>query len=340
MKIVELLENINVTEGVHDPAIFKVVFIIGGPGSGKSRVAHMLALKSLGFVSVNSDEAFSHLLKKSGLNLKMPPEEEAQRSSVRARAKEITANKMQLALDGRLGIVIDGTGEDYRKIEGIHANLSEMGYESFLVVVYANLETAKRRNAARERSVPEHVVEKKWYGVQQNLDNFLTMFDNSVIIDNNGTVSDLTPQTEHAYKMIARWSRVKSSSPEAQNWINDQLGNDDDDDVEDDDVEDDDVEDEDIPEPEDEVTDEPVKEGYYKNKVIAQQELMNKQTGQWPTVDNAVSQIKPKFWNVEINGKIWKKWREPVKIPDSRIDRVIDSIRGPQDVVKKIPAKS
>lgn len=341
MRYRELVENAIIDEGVHDPAIFKVVFVIGGPGSGKSKVTQLLALKSLGFVSVNSDEAFSHLLKKSGLSLKMPPEEEEQRSAVRARAKEITSNKMSLALNGRLGIVIDGTGEDHRKIESIYTNLTDIGYESFLVVVYANLDTAKRRNAKRERSVPEHIVEKKWYGVQQNLDNFLTMFENNVIIDNNGTIKDLIPQTEHAYKMLTKWASIPPTTSEAKKWIDDQMGKSDDDenDIDDEPPESDETEPTMVDQP-DTVDDKKIKEGFYKDKVIAQQELMNKQTGEWPTVDSAISKLKPKFWNVEINGKLWKKWGEPVKIPDNRIDRVIDSIRGPRDVVKKIPAKS
>lgn len=216
MKPSELLEGIN------DPAIFKAVFIIGGPGSGKSAVNKLMALSALGFVSVNSDEAFTHLLKKTGLSLKMPPEEQEQRSAVRSRAKEITATKMKHALDGRLGVVIDGTGEDYRKVESIYTNLSELGYESYLVVVYANLDTAKRRNAKRERSVPEDVLEHKWYGVQRNMDNFLTMFDNSMIIDNNGSLADLMPQVTHAYKVISRWSSKPPKLPAALEWIEDQ----------------------------------------------------------------------------------------------------------------------
>jgi len=247
VKIRDLLESKILVEGVHDPAIFKAVFVIGGPGSGKSKVSELLALKSLGFVTVNSDEAFSHLLTKHGLSLKMPPEEETQRSVMRSRAKEITANKMQLALDGRLGVVIDGTGEDYRKIAAIHTNLKEMGYESFLIIVYASLETALRRNAKRERSVPETIVEKKWRGVQENLDEFLLTFEHSTIIDNNGNLNELIPQTEHVYKMVAQWSKSEPSSDEAQTWINDQLGITDEpdeyDDVEDDDIEDDDIED-------------------------------------------------------------------------------------------------
>ena len=51
-------------EGVNDPAIFKAVFLAGGPGSGKSFVVGKTALKSLGFRLINSDDAFEKGLKK------------------------------------------------------------------------------------------------------------------------------------------------------------------------------------------------------------------------------------------------------------------------------------
>lgn len=225
MKIREVITESALHEGVNDPAIFKCVFVMGGPGSGKSAVSSMLGLRALGYVSINSDEAFTYQLQKRGLDLKMPPEEEAARSAARSRAKEMTATKMTNALEGRLGVVIDGTGEDLEKITKVKQQLGELGYEFYLVVVYANLETAKRRNAKRDRSVPESVVEKKWHGVQRNMDNFLEMFENSMIIDNNGTLEDLRPQIQNAYKQIARWTAAEPQEPAALDWIADQLGN-------------------------------------------------------------------------------------------------------------------
>ena len=47
-----------ITEGVYDPGIFKAVFLMGGPGSGKSTVVDELALKNLGLKMVNTDRAF------------------------------------------------------------------------------------------------------------------------------------------------------------------------------------------------------------------------------------------------------------------------------------------
>ena len=54
-------------EGVNDPAIFKAVFLAGGPGSGKSFIVGKTALTSFGFKVVNSDQAFESALKKAGM---------------------------------------------------------------------------------------------------------------------------------------------------------------------------------------------------------------------------------------------------------------------------------
>ena len=48
----------HLAEGVNDPAIFKAIFLAGGPGSGKSFIAGKTGLTSLGYKIVNSDDAF------------------------------------------------------------------------------------------------------------------------------------------------------------------------------------------------------------------------------------------------------------------------------------------
>ena len=49
------------TEGVDDPAIFKAVFLAGGPGSGKSFIVGKTGLPALGLKVINSDDLSSPL---------------------------------------------------------------------------------------------------------------------------------------------------------------------------------------------------------------------------------------------------------------------------------------
>ena len=65
--MIEFKSHFNIMEGVNDPAIFKAVFLAGGPGSGKSFIVGKTSLKALGFRLINSDDAFEKGLKKAGI---------------------------------------------------------------------------------------------------------------------------------------------------------------------------------------------------------------------------------------------------------------------------------
>ena len=103
-------------EGINDPGVFKAVFMAGGPGSGKSLAAKKLGFSTMGLRPVNSDSSFEMGLKKAGLSLKMPESEEEQRDAVRVHAKAITAKRQDMLVKGRMGLVIDSTARDVKKL--------------------------------------------------------------------------------------------------------------------------------------------------------------------------------------------------------------------------------
>ena len=78
--------SVQLNEGLYDPGIFKAFFLAGGPGSGKSFVTAS-AFAGSGLKLVNSDVAFERNLKKAGLSMKMPDEEEYFRNIIRQQAK-------------------------------------------------------------------------------------------------------------------------------------------------------------------------------------------------------------------------------------------------------------
>ena len=56
-----------ILEGINDPAIFKAVFLAGGPGSGKSFVVGRTALQAQGLKLINSDDHFERLLSREAM---------------------------------------------------------------------------------------------------------------------------------------------------------------------------------------------------------------------------------------------------------------------------------
>ena len=203
-------------EGVYDPNIFKAFFLAGGPGSGKSYVVRKTT-GGTGLKSINSDEAFEHLLKKAGLSLKMPPEEFERKEVVRARAKEITKAKQKNYLEGRLGLIIDGTGKVADKILKQKASLEELGYDTYMIFVNTSLDVALKRNAERPRSLTEPVVVKSWKDVQANIGKFNNMFRQGfIVVDNNDAGEDIFTDV---YKRIRGLLRKKVQNTRAKNWI-------------------------------------------------------------------------------------------------------------------------
>ena len=207
-------------EGLYDPNIFKAFFLAGGPGSGKSYVAGK-ATGGSGLKSVNSDDAFEHMLNKAGLSLKMPPEETEPRDVVRGKAKNITTRMEKNFIEGRLGLIIDGTGRDVDKILGQKAKLDELGYDTYMIFVNTSLDVALKRNAERPRSVAEPIVVKSWKDVQGNLGKFSNIFRAGfIVVDNNDAGEDVFDQV---WKRVKSLLRKKVKNTRAKNWMASEL---------------------------------------------------------------------------------------------------------------------
>lgn len=207
-------------EGVYDPNIFKAIFLAGGPGSGKSYVAGK-TIRGQGLKVVNSDDAFEVLLKKAGLSSKMPESEKEPRDAVRARAKRITATRKSNYLDGRLGLIIDGTGRDYDKIVNQASELQQLGYDTYMVFVNTSLDVALQRNAQRDRTVPESIVTKSWKDVQSNIGKFSLFFkDGMIVVDNNDAKEDVFVEV---YKRMQKLLKKKIKNGRAKQWIENEL---------------------------------------------------------------------------------------------------------------------
>jgi len=223
------------TEGVHDKAIFKAVFLAGGPGSGKDYVLDN-TLAGHGLTEINSDKALEFLMDKEGLDKTMPASENEKKDIVRGRAKNITELRQKLALLGRNGLIINGTGDDVEKITKIKKKLEEIGYDSSMIVVNTADEISKQRNIERGqrggRTVPEHIRKEKWDNVQAGRAEFAKMFgQNYMEFDNSEDLRQAPPEVVKAKKeeMLQLFTNVKNfvaakpTSDVAKEWIASEL---------------------------------------------------------------------------------------------------------------------
>jgi len=215
-------EFISLDEGVNDPGIFKAIFLAGGPGSGKSFVtSKALPNAALGLRIINSDQALEFLLKKTGLSsdmLKMTPNELEKFSETRRKAKILVAKQRSNLIRGRIGLILDGTGRDFKRIQAERDDLKGWGYDTFMVFVNTSLDVALERNRQRARKVDEKVVRKSWQDVQKNLGQFQNLFGqrNFIIVDNNNVDEDVLNKT---FKQARKFVKRPVDNPFAKKWI-------------------------------------------------------------------------------------------------------------------------
>ena len=218
-------------EGVHDKGIFKAVFLAGGPGSGKDYVLNN-TLDGHGLVEINSDKALEYLMDKEDLDKRMPDNEEAQRNEARKRAKNVTELRQRLALHGRNGLIINGTGDDPEKYKKIKKTLEKMGYETKCVMVNADDDVSQKRNIERGqrggRTVPENIRKQKWDAVQAARPELAKMFrDNYVEFDNSFDAKNVDQATKDAkekellaiYKDVAKFVNAKPKNNQSKEWV-------------------------------------------------------------------------------------------------------------------------
>lgn len=252
----EILEQL-VLEGVDDPGILKCIFMAGGPGSGKSFVAQEIfgidknlrtSVAASGLKVVNSDPAFENQLKKHGIDpkdLARIEKEDPKLWDFITKSKEGPREiaKAQVALikkyyeAGRLGMIVDGTGDNFDKVARQKKEAEELGYDTYMVFVNTSLEVALIRNEQRGRTLPENIVTESWKECQENMGKFQNLFGGGnkfMIVDNTEykkgnytfkhkktgkTVSASKPLQPEVRKAIETFLRKPIYNPIGKKWI-------------------------------------------------------------------------------------------------------------------------
>ena len=220
----------------------------GGPGSGKSYVAGQIFgipkkvnVSMSGLKSVNSDTEFEFLLKKYGFETfgtgkldidKWPDEvfdmiaggdEDSEAMTLRKKAKLMTKDRKEKYMEGRLGMIIDGTGHNHAKLKKEKDQLTKMGYDCYMVFVNTSLKVAKERNKKRERRLPEDILVKSWKDVQNNLGKFQGLFGtNFAVVDNSKFLKPEQAQKKFGMivkKYINKFIKGAVRNPIGKKWI-------------------------------------------------------------------------------------------------------------------------
>jgi len=224
--MIKLTDILN--EGVYDPGIFKAVFTAGGPGSGKSFTASTLfgmpeitpTVSGDGLKSVNSDAAFEKYLTNASLShdvASLGKNDHAKAMVLRDKAKSATRTRMVNYINGKLGMIIDGTGKNYIKISTMVQSLRKEGYDCYMIFVNTSLEVALERNRKRSRKLPDEIVKTGWSAVQKNMGAFQSLFGSAnILIVDNSTYKEFPKVVK---KSAANFVRRPIKNATAKKWI-------------------------------------------------------------------------------------------------------------------------
>jgi len=154
----------------------KAIFMIGGPGSGKTNIGKGLELGREGWKVVNQDIFIEGAKKEAGLpesESGYTAEQRSQRAKIGAAGMKAAKDKLKQYTEAGEGMVIDGTGASYKATMKKINDLKAKGYEVHMIHAKTSPEAAKKRNKNRpERSLPSWIVGKTQKSVDKNVEQY------------------------------------------------------------------------------------------------------------------------------------------------------------------------
>ena len=164
----------------------KAIFLAGPAGSGKSTLTKQLLPSS--YQVINSDDTYEELLKASGIGLKQKdftPDQLSQAAKLQAQARKTTQDTLAKSIENKNNIIIDGTGAASGPVLKKKQQLEDLGYETFMLMIYVSPLTSLERNAQRDRSLMPSIVLRTWRDVNKNIGTYEQAFGDNFILLNN-----------------------------------------------------------------------------------------------------------------------------------------------------------
>ena len=150
----------------------KLVVMAGLPGSGKSYVRSQ---KYADFKVIDCDEIKKGI---KGYDPKNP-------SAVHAQSKVLEQKEIYKALGAGESFVYDTTATNWAKLVKVIKDAQALGYEVELCYVKVSLKTSLKRNAARERVVPESLIKEKASLLPVALEVLEDYVDRYIVVNND-----------------------------------------------------------------------------------------------------------------------------------------------------------
>jgi dephospho-CoA kinase len=186
----------------------KAIFVCGSGGSGKST---FIKTHLTEYVHIDVDIIYEELLLLNKLGLKIKNFNESQSklaTELFEKAKELNNEKLKKIVNIGNNLIIDGIGRDSDIILNQRKYLENSGYDTFMIMLYADLDTCIDRVENRERVYNKKITEDSWYLSYSNIVIYKKEFGTKFkfiyndIIDTNMVLNDFLEHTKTIKKIL------------------------------------------------------------------------------------------------------------------------------------------
>ena len=163
----------------------KAVFICGSGGSGKSTMAKEWFSD---YIIIDLDLIYEQQLidNNLGLRIKDFSEEDVKiAQTLFEKSKGLNDDKFNKSIELGKNIVIDSIGRDSEVILHQRSYLEKMGYITFMIMVYAELETCIERVENRDRVYNKNITIDSWYLSYSNISIYRREFNDRFVLSYN-----------------------------------------------------------------------------------------------------------------------------------------------------------
>lgn len=185
-------------EGRHDPYNYKVVFMAGSPGSGKTTIRRKIFGPDIKVVDV---DALAALVAKKTQEQQQP---ELPAHPLAGQAERFRQSWLRQGL----GMVIDGTGRNFLDYQQKRQQFQSYGYDTAMILVRTPLKAAQQNAARRQeqtgREVDPYYLDTTWQQVENNRDSYRELFGKTYWeITNWGPTA--ASETSQVARQVRQW---------------------------------------------------------------------------------------------------------------------------------------
>lgn len=221
------LTNFLLNEGINDKGIFKVVFMAGHPGAGKTFVLDKISSGQVEPRWVNTDKAFvkdDRLKRLEKFNpdtiFKIFKEHWNEGwPLIKDNVKRVNKTQLSLYINSMLPLAVDGTSNSISIMQTRKGLLERFGYDTAMVFINTDLETAIERAKIRSenlgRAVDPEFIKQSYKQISNAKSYYRSLFNDWMEVPNGE--GELTPKIiQHAFKKMGKFFDSPIKNPVAK----------------------------------------------------------------------------------------------------------------------------